>query len=87
MCDTDQSSVIQLSEMVGLFGTFYINEGIDKHLAVERAYQIFNTDSKSRTSRENYCCEVIPSLLINSREVGIVGGDLNCIIDKRVATH
>ena len=42
LCDTDRSSVIQLKEMVGLFGTFYINEGIDKHLAVERAYQIFN---------------------------------------------
>ena len=42
LCDTDRSSRIQLKEMVGLFGTFYINEGVDKHLAVERSYQIFN---------------------------------------------
>ena len=45
------------------------------------------TDSKSRTSRENYCCEVIPGMLGGCKEVGVVGGDLNCIIDKKDATH
>ena len=43
LCDTDRSDRIQLRELVGLFGTLYINEGVDKNLAVERSYQIFNT--------------------------------------------
>ena len=43
LCDTDKSSRIQLKEIVRLFGTFYMNEGVDKHLAVERAYQVFQT--------------------------------------------
>ena len=45
------------------------------------------TDSKAKTGRENYSCEVIPGMLTNCKEVGIAGGDLNCIIDKRDATH
>ena len=43
LCDTDRSERIQLKDLVGLFGTLYINEGVDKHLVVERSYQIFNT--------------------------------------------
>ena len=43
LCDTDRSDRIQLRELVGLFGTLYMNEGVDKNLAVERSYQIFNT--------------------------------------------
>ena len=45
------------------------------------------TDSKSRNNREKYCCEVLPGLLTNSKEAGVVGGDLNCITDKKDATH
>ena len=43
LCDTDRSDRIQLRELVGLFGTLYMNEGVDKNLAVERSYHIFNT--------------------------------------------
>ena len=33
------------------------------------------TDGPSRHSRENFCGETIPNLLINSKQSGIVGGD------------
>ena len=45
------------------------------------------TDSVSRAGREHYCCEILPQLLINSKVTGCAGGDLNCIVDKRDATH
>ena len=41
MYDTDGSNSIQLSEMMELFGTLYISEGLDEELAVERAQKIF----------------------------------------------
>ena len=54
------------------FGNMYIYSG---------------TDSTSRGKRENYFSEVIPQLLINQREFGIIGGDFNCITEKEDATH
>ena len=45
------------------------------------------TDATSRAGRERYCCEVLPQLLINSKVTGCGGGDLNCIVDKKDATH
>ena len=54
------------------FGNFYLPSG---------------TDARSRSSRENYCCEVIPNLMVNSRDIGCVGGDFNCIVNKIDATH
>ena len=45
------------------------------------------TDSTSRGKRENYFSEVVPQLLINHKEHGYIGGDLNCIIEKEDATH
>ena len=56
-------------------------------ITLANIYLQSGTDSKSRNSRENYCCEVIPGLLANCKEIGIIGGDLNCIIDKKDATH
>ena len=53
------------------FGNLYFNSG---------------TDSNSRAGREKICSEVLPNLLINSKENGCVGGDLNCIIEKKDAT-
>ena len=40
-----------------------------------------------KTSRENFAAEIIPSILINKKENLCVGGDLNCIIDKKDATR
>ena len=45
------------------------------------------TDSTSRAGREHYCCDVLPQLLINIKEIGCAGGDLNCIVDKKDATN
>ena len=56
-------------------------------LTLANLYLHSGTDSKSRSDRENYCCEVVPGMLTNCKDVGIVGGDLNCIIEKRDATH
>ena len=44
------------------------------------------TDAIARAGRENICGEVLPNLLINSKEYGCAGGDLNCIIEKKDAT-
>ena len=45
------------------------------------------TDAASRSKRENYFSEVVPQLLINHKQHGFIGGDLNSIIDKNDATH
>ena len=44
------------------------------------------TDSPSKNLRESYCCNLLPKLLLNSKGSGCIGGDLNCIIDKKDAT-
>ena len=54
------------------FGNFYLPSG---------------TDGPSRTSRENYCGDIIPNLMINSKTSGIVGGDWNNIISKNDCTR
>ena len=54
------------------FGNFYLHSG---------------TDASSRSGRERYCCEVLPNLLVNSRDTGCVGGDFNCIVNKVDATQ
>ena len=45
------------------------------------------TDARSRANRENYCCEVLPNMLVNSRDTGCMGGDFNCIVNKMDATN
>ena len=54
------------------FGNIYLHSG---------------TDARSRAGREKYCCEVLPMLLMNSKEAGCIGGDFNCIVEKRDATN
>ena len=34
-----------------------------------------------------FYAEVVPQLLINRKQMGCIGGDLNCIIDKKDATN
>ena len=70
VCDTEGRIII--FDVGNLtFGNLYLPSG---------------TDSKSRASREQYCAETLPSLLIHSKSNGCIGGDLNCIIDKKDAT-
>ena len=44
------------------------------------------TNATARAGRERICSEVLPNLLINSKENGCAGGDHNCITDKKDAT-
>lgn len=53
------------------FANLYLNSG---------------TDSIARAGRGKVCSEVLPNLLINSKEYCCAGGDFNCIIDKKDAT-
>ena len=39
-----------------------------------------------RNNRENYASKILPQLLINSKDAGIVGGDWNCIVREEDAT-
>ena len=43
------------------------------------------TDSVSKNSREKYFAETIPQLLLNRLDYGCIGGDMNCITNKRDA--
>ena len=54
------------------FGNFYLPSG---------------TDGQSRASRENFCGEIIPTLMINSKPGGVIGGDWNSIIAKEDCTR
>ena len=45
------------------------------------------TDGQSRSSRENFCGEIIPTLMVNSMANGVVGGDWNSIIAKEDCTR
>ena len=56
-------------------------------LTLGNIYLQSGTDAKSRAAREKYCCEVLPRLLINSKYSGCLGGDFNCIVDKKDATN
>ena len=56
-------------------------------ITVGNIYLPSGTDGISRAKREKYCCEVLPGLLLNSKDNGTVGGDFNCIVDKRDATN
>ena len=56
------------------------------NLMFRSLYLPSGTDSKSCTSREHYCSETIPRLLIHSKSTGCIGGDLNCIVDRKDAT-
>jgi hypothetical protein len=45
------------------------------------------TDAISRSGRENFCAETIPQHLVNCKESGCWGGDLNCITRVEDCTH
>ena len=66
MYDKDKSETIQLGEMVELFGTLYLNEGLEMDAAVERAQAIFATldvNNDGDVTEEEFvrgCLEVDP---------------------------
>jgi exonuclease III len=69
----DQEGRVIIFDIVGGFtcGNLYLPSG---------------TSGIPKTKREHYCAEVIPQLLTNRKEVGICGGDMNCIVDLKDAT-
>ena len=44
------------------------------------------SDPVMKNSRENYSAEIIPQILINCKESGLVGGDWNCLTNNIDAT-
>ena len=57
------------------------------NLTIGNIYFHSGTDSKSKTEREHLSSEILPNLLINAKDNGYIGGDWNCITDKKDATH
>ena len=53
-------------------------------ITIGNFYVFSGTDGLSRNKRENILAEVIPRILIK-KPLGIWGGDLNSIIDKKDA--
>ena len=51
-------------------------------ITLGNVYLPSGTDGTSRASRENFCGETIPNLMVNSKASGMVGGDWNNIISK-----
>ena len=43
-------------------------------------------NQEMRSNRENYASKILPQLLINSKDAGIVGVDWNCIVREEDAT-
>ena len=45
------------------------------------------TDGESKANREKLLAEVLPQLMTNGMRNGALGGDFNCILDKKDATN
>ena len=56
------------------------------NITLGNLYLPSGTDAKSRAGREQYCAETLPRLLTHAKSTGCIGGDLNCITDKKDAT-
>ena len=69
-CDTAGRAIVFDIGEITL-GNFYAHSG---------------TDATSRARRENFCGEVVPQLLTNTKSAGCIGGDWNCIVNKIDAT-
>ena len=55
-------------------------------LSFANIYLKSGTDGASRNQRENYCSEILPQLLVNSKETGNISGDWNCITEDKDCT-
>ena len=57
MFDTEATGYISMADILHVFGTLFINEGIEKNLAVERTIEIFSlftTDLDSKITKEHF---------------------------------
>ena len=51
-------------------------------LTLANLYLPSGTDAMSRSSREQCLSETLPQLLLNKMDTGVIGGDLNCVLNK-----
>ena len=58
-----------------------------ENITLGNVYIHSGTDGLSRGARENYCSETIPQLLMNRKDSGCWGGDLNCVTRATDCTH
>ena len=56
-------------------------------ITLANIYLPSGSDSISKASREEYSALTVPQLLLNRKDSGCIGGDLNCIINKQDCTH
>ena len=56
-------------------------------ITLANLYLPSGNDSSCRSSREKYCAETVPQLLLNRLDSGCIGGDMNCITNKIDCTH
>ena len=57
MFDTGATGYISMADILHVFGTLFINEGIEKNLAVERTIEIFSlftSDLDSKITKERF---------------------------------
>ena len=56
-------------------------------ITVMNCYLASGSHPKARASREEYCSTLLPQLLLNRCDSGIVGGDWNCVTERRDVSH
>ena len=57
-----------------------------QNITFGNVYLPSGNDPLVRSNRENYVAEILPSLLVNTRENGCIGGDWNCVTENIDAT-
>ena len=57
------------------------------NITLANLYLPSGSDSPSKSEREDYFSTILPHLLLNRQDSGCVGGDFNCIMDRRDCTN
>ena len=58
-----------------------------ENVTFSNVYLPSGNNQEMKNSRENYAAQLIPQLLINCKDTGIIGGDWNCITSENDATR
>ena len=58
-----------------------------ENITLCNVYLPSGNDASTNLKRENYIAETLPALLLNSQNIGLIGGDWNCITEKQDATR
>ena len=57
------------------------------NITLANLYLPSGSDSLAKSEREDYFSTILPHLLLNHQDSGCIGGDMNCIIDRRDCTN